>query len=101
MGGQRVHQYTMRLLTVSILMSLILSGCATKPVPVVPKFPVAPEMLLTKCPELKTIEGEKVNIIDYTKTVSDNYTTYHECSAVHDSFIDWYNKQKRIFEEIK
>ena len=85
----------------SLAVVLILAGCASQPVPVVPKFPTAPEMLLKKCPELKTIEGEKVNIIDFTKTVSENYTTYYECSAVHDSFIDWYNKQKHIFEEIK
>ena len=91
----------MRLLTVSVLLSLILAGCASTPVSVVPKFPSAPEMLLKKCPELKTIEGEKVNIIDFTKVVSENYTTYYECSVLHDKFIDWYTNQKRIFEEIK
>lgn len=89
----------LKLATVAIL--VILGGCASDPVPVVPKFPTAPEMMLTTCPQLKTIGGEKVNIIDFTKTVSENYTTYYECSAKNDSWIDWYNKQKRIFEEIK
>ena len=92
----------MRLLKLSILAAvLILTGCASTPVPVVPKFPTAPDMLLKSCPTLKTIEGEKVSIIDFTKTVAENYTTYYECSAIHEGFIDWYNKQKRIFEEIK
>lgn len=92
----------MRYLKLSVFASiLILAGCSTTPVPVVPKFPTAPEILLKKCPELKTIEGEKVSIIDFTKTVADNYTTYYECSALHDSFIEWYNAQKHIFEELK
>ena len=91
----------MRLFKLSILsLLLVLAGCST-PVPVVPKFPVAPEVLLKSCPTLKTIEGEKVSIIDFTKTVSENYTTYYECSVLHDGFIEWYNAQKRIFEEIK
>jgi hypothetical protein len=92
----------MRLLKLSILtLVVVLAGCASTPVPVVPKFPSAPEILLKKCPNLKTIEGEKVSIIDFTKVVSDNYTLYYECSQLHDSFIDWYNSQKRIFEELK
>lgn len=91
----------MRLFKFFILsLLLILVGCST-PVPVVPKFPTAPEILLKKCPELKTIEGEKVSIIDFTKTVADNYMTYHECSILHESFIEWYNAQKQIFEELK
>ena len=91
----------MRLFKLSILsLLLVLAGCST-PVPVVPKFPVAPEVLLKSCPALKTIEGEKVSIIDFTKTVSENYTTYYECSVLHDGFIEWYNAQKRIFEELR
>ena len=91
----------MRLFKLSILsLLLVLAGCST-PVPVVPKFPVAPEVLLKNCPALKTIEGEKVSIIDFTKTVSENYTTYYECSVLHEGFIEWYNAQKRIFEELK
>ena len=92
----------MRLFKLSILsLLLVLAGCSTTAVPVVPKFPTAPEMLLKSCPTLKTIEGEKVSIIDFTKTVSENYTTYYECSVLHEGFIEWYNAQKRIFEELK
>lgn len=92
----------MRLFKLSIIfISIILAGCATTAVPVVPKFPTAPEVLLKSCPSLKTIEGEKVSIIDFTKTVAENYTTYYECSVLHEGFIEWYNAQKRIFEELK
>lgn len=79
---------------------LFLTACSTT-VPVVAKFPTAPEMLMEKCPPLKTIEGDTISIIDYTKIVTANYTMYHECMAKNESWIDWYKKQKSIFEEIK
>ena len=92
----------MRLFKLSILsLLLVLAGCSTTAVPVVPKFPTAPEMLLKSCPTLKTIEGEKVSIIDFTRVVSENYTIYYECSVLHEGFIEWYNAQKKIFEELR
>jgi len=83
-----------------ICLTMFLVGCATT-VPVVAKFSTAPEVLMEKCPALKTIEGEKISIIDYTKTVIANYTLHYECVEKHDAWIEWYNKQKAIFEEIK
>ena len=67
----------------------------------VAKFPTAPDILIEKCPPLKTIQGEKISIIDYTKIVTENYTLYYECMAKNESWTDWYKKQKEIFEEIK
>ena len=83
-----------------ICLALFLTACSTT-VPVVAKFPTAPEILMEKCPPLKTIQGEKISIIDYTKVVTENYTLYHECSSKNESWADWYNKQKAIFDEIK
>jgi len=79
---------------------LLLSACSTT-VPVIAKFPSVPDILLEKCPQLKTIEGEKVSIIDYTKTVTINYTTYYDCAVRSDAWIEWYQTQKIIFEGIK
>ena len=79
---------------------LLITGCATT-VPVTVKFPDAPTLILEKCPQLKTIEGNTVSIIDFTKTVTLNYTTYYECAVKNDAWIEWYQKQKKIFEEIK
>jgi hypothetical protein len=78
----------------------LLAACSTV-VPVAQSFPQAPEMLMEKCPELKTISGEKVTIIEFTKTVSENYTTYYQCAGRTDAWIDWYNQQKKIWEEMK
>ena len=76
----------------------LLTACSTA-VPVTQNFPQAPAMLMEKCPELKTIAGEKVSIVDFTKTVSENYTTYYQCAGRTDAWIDWYNQQKKIWED--
>ena len=75
------------------------SGCSTT-VPVTAKFPNVPEQLLVKCPQLEKL-GNEVKLSDISKTVTTNYTTYYECAVKHDSFIEWYNVQKNIFESIK
>ena len=82
------------------LLAFLMTGCSTT-VPVTAKFPDAPTLILEKCPLLKTIEGESVSIIDFTKTVTLNYTAYYECAVKSDAWIEWYQVQKKIFEEIK
>lgn len=79
------------------LVLLLLMSCSTT-VPVVQKFPTAPELLQEPCSNLQTITGDHVNIVDFTKTVAANYTLYHECSAKNSAWLDWYQKQKSIFE---
>lgn len=76
----------------------LLAACSTA-VPVTQSFPDAPAILMEKCPELKIILGEKVSIVDFTKTVSENYTTYYECSAKNNSWQEWYVKQKKIWDD--
>ena len=79
---------------------LILSGCATKVVPVVAKFPAAPTTLLEKCPTLIALP-EDSKLSDVAKTVTQNYTIYHECVIKYDAWIDWYHQQKEIFDNVK
>jgi len=87
----------MKYLIVVILLGL--SACTT--VPVTAEFPQAPELLMAKCPELKTIVGEKVTIVDFTRTVTENYTTYYQCAAQTEAWQEWYTRQKQIWEEVK
>jgi len=87
-------------LVIYISLAFLITACSTA-VPVTQSFPQAPAMLKEKCPELKTIQGEKVTIIDFTKTVSENYTTYYQCAGRTDAWIDWYNQQKKIWEEMQ
>ena len=87
------------ILVLFIVLAFLITGCSTT-VPVTAKFPAVPDMLLEKCPQLKTIDEEKVSIVDYTKTVTNNYTTYYECAVKNDTWVEWYQTQKIIFEKV-
>ena len=78
---------------------LLLTGCSTS-VPVKRKFPEAPQTLLEKCPELKKLAND-AKLSDVARTVVENYTQYQHCSNKDDAWIEWYNSQKKIFEEVK
>jgi ABC-type Fe3+-hydroxamate transport system substrate-binding protein len=83
-----------------IVLAFLITACSTA-VPVTQNFPAAPEILMEKCPALKTIQGEKVTIVDFTRTVSENYTTYYQCAGGKEAWIDWYNQQKKIWDDVK
>jgi len=87
-------------LIIYILLAFLITACSTV-VPVTQNFPEAPDRLLEKCPELKTIAGERISIVEFTRTVSENYTTYHQCAGRTDAWIDWYDQQKKIWEQMK
>ena len=95
---QRISTILFVIIT-AIFFIAMFSGCSTT-VPVTAKFPNVPEQLLVKCPQLEKL-GNEVKLSDISKTVTTNYTTYYECAVKHDSFIEWYNVQKNIFESIK
>jgi hypothetical protein len=82
------------------LLSLLLTGCSTV-VPVTQKFPEAPgNVAMTACPQLQKL-SEDARLSDISKTVTVNYGTYYECAVKTDAWIEWYQKQKIIFENIK
>jgi hypothetical protein len=81
------------------LLPLLMVGCSTT-VPVTAKFPEVPERLMQKCPQLEKLENE-AKLSDISKTVTNNYTTYYECAVKDDAWIEWYQKQKIIFESVK
>ncbi len=82
-----------------LLLILLLTGCSTT-VPVTAKFPEAPNELLQRCPALKQL-NEEVKLSDVAKTVTQNYTLYYECVIKYDAWIDWYQQQKEIFDNVK
>jgi len=88
------------ILVIFIVLAFLITGCSTV-VPVTQNFPQAPDLLMEKCPALKTIQGEKVSIIDFTRVVSENYTTYYQCAGRTEAWIDWYDKQKKIWDETR
>ena len=81
-----------------IIASLVLVGCTT--VPVTTKFPVLPEELAKPCSELSLI-ADKALLSDVTRTVAENYSKFHDCKNLHNTTIQWYNEQKKIYESVK
>ena len=83
-----------------ILIFVFLTGCATVSVPVKAKFPVMPETLMVKCPQLEQTP-ENAKLSDISKVVAINYTTYYDCAVKHDAIVEWYKIQKTIYESVK
>ena len=81
-----------------ILIASIMCLSACTSVPVVSEFPTAPDVLMQRCADLKTITEDSVSIVDFVKTVTENYTAYHECSARNSAWQEWYTKQKKIWD---
>lgn len=86
----------MRYLLIPFL-TFMLVGCA---VPVKRSFPDAPDDLKTSCPDLTLIQPTK-KLSDVVMVVTNNYAQYQECQLKVDSWIEWYDKQKDIFNNVK
>ena len=87
-------------LVVFIILAFLATGCSTV-VPVTQKFPEAPgNVAMTACPQLQKI-ADDAKLSDISKTITVNYGTYYECAVKTDAWIEWYNIQKEIFNNIK
>jgi len=85
--------------TIIFLLVLALTACSTV-VPVTAKFPEAPAaQALIACPQLNKLQ-ETAQLSDVAKTVAVNYTEYYTCAVKTDAWIEWYQKQKIIFERL-
>ena len=86
--------------TLACLLLILLGGCTTV-VPVTQKFPAATPALTEKCEDLRKIEGDRVAITDMLKTIVENYSLYYQCSAKVEGWNEWYQQQKKVYEDIK
>lgn len=86
----------MRYLLLTML-SLFLVGCKTVE-PSTYNFPTAPNIILEPCEELATLAND-AKLSDLMITITMNYMKYHECKSKNQGWIDWYNEQRRLFEE--
>lgn len=84
----------------SLLLVVFLAGCSTV-IPVKQEFPVAPEALLQRCPDLMIVDDGKNSLRDMLKVVIQNYATYYQCAAKTHGWHDWYKEQKKIFDGVK
>ncbi len=78
----------------------MLTGCSTV-VPIEKEFPVAPQVLLERCPDLMQVEDGKNSLKEMLKVVIQNYTTYYQCAERTHGWQDWYKEQKKIYKGAK
>jgi hypothetical protein len=96
------NESTLVRLTIVVALAVIVlaccSGCTTA-VPVTAKFPDSPgKGAMEACPDLKKLsDGAKLSGV--ANTVADNYETYYGCAVKTDTWIEWYQIQKNIFEK--
>ena len=79
---------------------LLLTGCATS-VPVTMSFPQAPEALSKPCELLLPLDKSKRELTDLLENTTDNYAKAKECHAKSKAWLEWYETQRKIFEEVK
>ena len=81
-----------------LVAALFLVGCSTT-VPVKQEFPVAPAILLEKCPDLMTIDDGKNSLREMLKVVIQNYALYYQCAEKTHGWQEWYNEQRKIYDK--
>ena len=85
----------------SLIAILAVSLTACVSVPVERKFPKAPEELMAACPDLQTIPEGTTQLSVVVEAVTANYGQYQLCQTKTSTWIEWYNKQKEIFDSVK
>ncbi len=82
-----------------LITSFMLVGCTT-PVPLVPKFPEPPSILMQSCGPLNTIDKENVLLSEFLQTVRSNYEKFHNCADLILEWQAWYKEQKIIYDNL-
>ena len=82
-----------------IMLVSFMAGCSTV-VPVTAKFPEPPKYATEACPQLQKLDTDP-KLSDVASVVNINYATYYACAVKTDAWIEWYEIQKRIFENVK
>lgn len=84
----------------TLTLAMLLTACSTT-VPVKRSFPDVPPELKEKCVELSQLPTETSKLSEVLTSVTKNYSEYHICKNKNDMWIEWYNTQKQIFDEVK
>lgn len=84
-----------------VICSLLLLTACTTTAPVVMKFPDAPAELTKPADKLTPLPKDKKELHDILDNVNTNYGKYYELRDKYNAWIEWYNAQKKIYEEVK
>lgn len=83
-----------------LILMLLLSGCSIF-VPTRPSWPEVPNEISEVCPQLEKLAPDTSKLSDVVSSVSNNYSTYYECQAKHEAWVEWYKNQRQIYENVK
>lgn len=81
-----------------VVSAMLLAGCTTT-VPVKRTFPEAPPALLEPPAPLRTLEPN-ARLSRIVEASVENMGSYHVISEKYRAWQEWYNTQKRIFNEV-
>lgn len=84
---------------ISLILLILLTGCQTT-VPVIAKFPDPPTDLIAPS-KLTPIDPNTTELSTLLDNAAINHGAYYELKANYEAWLEWYPKQKKIFEEIK
>ena len=82
----------------TVCMALMLAGCA---VPVSRNFPDIPPALATSCDNLTLVPEGTEKLSEVLIVVTENYAKYHQCQIKVETWQQWYNTQKDIFDSVR
>jgi len=75
-------------------------GCSTT-VPLRQKFPTAPDNLLIPADNLTPPDTNKRSLTDMLENVNENYGKYYDLQQKYNTWIEWYNSNKKISDGVK
>jgi hypothetical protein len=84
-----------------LLITLLLSACASNTAPVMPKWPVAPAELQSPVPDLTPLTPEQRNLSDLIENSNENYAQYYILKEKYESWQNWYSTQQKIWEGLQ
>jgi hypothetical protein len=83
-----------------IIIAVLLAGCQTT-VPVKMTFPEVPPEMLKPADKLKDLPEGKKDLSDILQNANENYGKYYQLKDKYDAWIEWYNTNKKIYDDIK
>lgn len=80
-----------------VALTVTLAGCVA---PVKREFPTIPPSLEKPCADLLQVP-KTTKLSEVLEVVTENYALYRECQIKNETWLDWYKKQKQIFDSVK
>ena len=65
------------------------------------EFPAAPSSLTEPAENLDPLPADKKTLADLIRNANENFGKYYQLKEKYESWQNWYNTQKQIYESVK